>query len=42
MLPGAESLEGKRVPDVTFKTRSNDRWVDVNTDDVLSNWRMAR
>ena len=35
MLPTAESLEGKRVPDVTFKTRVDDQWRDVTTDDVF-------
>ena len=35
MLPTATSLEGKRVPNVTFKTRSNDQWKDVTTDDVF-------
>jgi glutaredoxin-like protein len=35
MLPTAKSLEGKRVPDVTFKTRSGDQWKDVTTDDVF-------
>jgi len=36
MLPSATSLEGKRVPNVTFKTRVNDQWKDVTTDDVFS------
>jgi glutaredoxin-like protein len=35
MLPSAKSLEGKRVPNVTFKTRTNDQWKDVTTDDVF-------
>ena len=35
MLPSAESLEGKRVPNVTFKTRTSDQWKDVTTDDVF-------
>jgi glutaredoxin-like protein len=35
MLPTAKSLEGKRVPDVTFKTRSDDKWRDVTSDDVF-------
>jgi glutaredoxin-like protein len=35
VLPTAASLEGKRVPDVTFKTRGNDQWMDVTTDDVF-------
>src|ERR1700675_3809665 len=35
MLPSAGSLEGKRVPNVTFKTRTNDQWKDVTSDDVF-------
>ncbi|HVC12416.1 MAG TPA: glutathione peroxidase [Burkholderiales bacterium] len=35
MLPTAHSLEGKRVPRVTFRTRNNDQWTDVNTDEVF-------
>jgi len=35
MLPSATSLEGKRVPNVTFKTRVNDRWKDATTDDLF-------
>jgi len=35
MLPTARSLEGKRVPDVTFKTRADEKWKDVTTDDVF-------
>ncbi len=35
MLPSAKSLEGKRVPNVTFKTRSDNQWKDVTTDDVF-------
>lgn len=35
MLPTAESLEGKRVPDVTFRTRSDDQWLDVTSDDLF-------
>jgi len=35
MLPSAKSLEGKRVPNVTFKTRTNDQWKDVTTDDLF-------
>jgi glutathione-dependent peroxiredoxin len=35
MLPTAESLEGKRVPDVTFRTRSDDQWRDVTSDDLF-------
>jgi len=35
MLPSAASLEGKTVPKVTFKTRVNQDWKDVTTDDVF-------
>lgn len=35
MLPSATSLEGKRVPNVTFKTRTNHEWIDVTTDDLF-------
>jgi len=35
MLPSAKDLEGKRVPNVTFKTRVNDQWKDVSTDDIF-------
>jgi glutaredoxin-like protein len=35
MLPSAASLEGKPVPNVTFKTRINQEWKDVTTDDVF-------
>ena len=35
MLPSAKSLEGKRVPDVTFKTRTNNQWKDVTTGEVF-------
>ena len=35
MLPSAKSLEGKRVPNVTFKTRSDNQWKDVTTDDIF-------
>jgi glutathione-dependent peroxiredoxin len=35
MLPSAKSLEGKRVPNVTFKTRSNHQWKDVTSDDLF-------
>lgn len=30
------SREGKRVPDVTFRTRSNNAWLDVTSDDVFA------
>ena len=35
MLPSAKSLEGKRVPNVTFKTRTDNQWKDVTTDDIF-------
>ncbi len=35
MLPTAESLKGKRVPSVVFKTRSNDQWKDVQSDQLF-------
>jgi len=35
MLPNARSLEGKRVPNVIFKTRANHQWRDVTTDDLF-------
>jgi glutathione-dependent peroxiredoxin len=35
MLPAAESLEGKRVPDVVFRTRSDDQWRDVTSNDLF-------
>lgn len=30
-----QSKEGQRVPDVTFRTRRGDQWVDVTTDDIF-------
>jgi glutaredoxin-like protein len=30
-----ESREGQRVPDVTFRVRHGDKWVDVTTDDIF-------
>lgn len=35
MLPNARNLEGKPVPKVTFKTRVNDQWKDVTTDELF-------
>ncbi|XXG31681.1 MAG: peroxiredoxin [Ferrovum myxofaciens] len=35
MLPSAKSLEGKPVPRVTFKTRTNSQWKDVTTDELF-------
>jgi len=31
-----ENIEGKRVPDVTFKTRRDYEWVDLSSDDVFA------
>jgi peroxiredoxin len=31
-----ENREGKRVPDVTFRTRAHDEWVDVSSRDVFA------
>jgi glutaredoxin-like protein len=36
MLPSARSLEGKGLPNVTFKTRANNQWQDVTTNDVFN------
>jgi len=30
-----QNLEGKRVPNVTFKTRVEDKWVDVTSDSIF-------
>jgi glutaredoxin-like protein len=30
-----ENREGQKVPSVTFKTRQNDAWVDVTSDDIF-------
>jgi glutaredoxin-like protein len=35
MLPSAKELEGKPVPSVTFKTRENEQWKDVSTDELF-------
>jgi len=35
MLPKAQDLEGKPVPKVTFKTRDNEQWKDVTTDELF-------
>lgn len=32
-----KAIEGKRVPKVTFKTRQDNDWVDVSSDDVFAN-----
>ncbi|NEP62755.1 MAG: glutathione peroxidase [Symploca sp. SIO2G7] len=31
-----KNREGEKVPNVTFKTRQNDQWVDVATDDLFA------
>ena len=35
MLPSAKDLEGKRIPKVTFRTRVNDQWQDISTDELF-------
>ena len=35
MLPTPESLEGKPVPQVTFKARPNNQWRDISTDELF-------
>lgn len=35
MLPTAESLEGKPVPQVTFKARPDNQWRDLGTDELF-------
>ncbi len=35
MLPTPQSLEGKPVPNVTFKARPNDQWKDITSDDLF-------
>lgn len=35
MLPRAESLEGKPVPNVVFKTRPHDAWQDLTSDELF-------
>ena len=30
-----ENREGQNVPQVTFRTRQNHQWVDVNTDEIF-------
>jgi glutaredoxin-like protein len=41
MLPNAKDLEGKRVPKVTFKTRVNDQWKEVSTDEIFKGKTVA-
>src|SRR5687767_5047058 len=36
MLPRAQDLEGKPVPKVTFKTRQNEQWRDVSSDEIFN------
>ncbi|MFA5529322.1 MAG: glutathione peroxidase [Thiohalomonadaceae bacterium] len=36
-----ENREGQRVPEVVFKTRQDDRWVDVTTDQVFGGKTIA-
>lgn len=31
------TMEGKKVPQVTFHTRQGDQWVDVTTSDLFDN-----
>jgi glutaredoxin-like protein len=35
MLPSPASLEGKPVPQVTFKARPNDQWKDITSDELF-------
>ncbi|GAB5380467.1 MAG: glutathione peroxidase [Aliiglaciecola sp.] len=34
--PNFENKEGQKIPSVTFRTRQNDEWVDVTTDDLFA------
>lgn len=36
-----DQLEGRRVPDVTFRTRRDDAWVDVSSSDIFSGRTVA-
>ncbi len=36
-----ENREGQKVPNVTFRTRQNDEWVDVTTDDLFKGKTVA-
>ena len=36
-----KNREGERVPNVTFKTRSNNEWVDITTDDIFAGKTVA-
>ena len=35
MIPSAASLEGKQVPQVTFKARPDDAWRDITSDELF-------
>ena len=35
MLPRPQDLEGKPVPKVTFKTRQNEKWKDVSSEEIF-------
>lgn len=35
MLPSAESLQGKPVPNVVFKARPDDQWCDLSSDELF-------
>ena len=41
MLPNAKDLEGKPVPKVTFKTRVNDQWKEISTDEIFKGKTVA-
>lgn len=36
-----ENREGQRVPSVVFKTRQNNEWVDVKSDDIFNGRTVA-
>jgi glutaredoxin-like protein len=36
-----KNIEGQRVPQVTFRTREDDRWKDVTTDEIFAGKRVA-
>ncbi|MCP2732362.1 glutathione peroxidase [Limnofasciculus baicalensis] len=36
-----KNREGERVPNVTFKTRNNNEWVDITTDDIFAGKTVA-
>lgn len=37
----ASNMEGQKVPDVTFRVRRNDEWVDVTTNELFANKAVA-